>query len=410
MPFTRPTPSLFRKEALEHAGSRDSKTILLTGLPGSGPFIALLMGVLGIAATFLAGFETHRKIVISGSVQPERGLTHLLAPREGIINALHTAEGDAVGQGATLFVIRDEHGAQNGQKVTALLHSQGETLKTDLHLLEEHNALRLETLAMQRHQLENELRHMSQQLMLQRQRVELAGAAYRRFGKLRDASFISSAGHQERHAEWLDHQSRLAELQRSHAALVRQVSSASAEHDSTRLQNQRDLAEARRKLYHAEQALTEHHASNQVTVTAPHSGLVSAITVHLGQSVQAQQRLANLVPENARVEADLLAPSRAIGMIRPGMPVLIRYRAYPYQTFGQARGTVREIAGSSAEVSGEALYRVKVALARQAVTANGQQHPLKSGMALEASILLEKRTLLDWLLEPIHRLSRRDIA
>ena len=48
-----------------------------------------------------------------------------------------------------------------------------------------------------------------------------------------------------------------------------------------------------------------------------------------------------------------------------------------------------------------------VQLERQSVAALGQEFPLRPGMLVNADLLLEKRTLLEWLFEPVLRLKGR---
>lgn len=55
--------------------------------------------------------------------------------------------------------------------------------------------------------------------------------------------------------------------------------------------------------------------------------------------------------------------------------------------------------------AGEPLYRVRVRLERQSITTYGQAQPLKAGMALDASVLLERRKLYEWVLEPLYSIS-----
>jgi membrane fusion protein len=49
----------------------------------------------------------------------------------------------------------------------------------------------------------------------------------------------------------------------------------------------------------------------------------------------------------------------------------------------------------------EPAYRVKVALARQSIDAFGREVALQPDMTLSADIILEKRSLLEWLFEPL---------
>jgi membrane fusion protein len=96
--------------------------------------------------------------------------------------------------------------------------------------------------------------------------------------------------------------------------------------------------------------------------------------------------------------------------------VVLRYQAYPYQKFGQHYGRVADISRSalnSADVialtgnqSRQPLYRVTVNLDQQAISAYGKSQPLKTGMALNADILMDRRSLIEWAFEPIYGLRR----
>ena len=51
--------------------------------------------------------------------------------------------------------------------------------------------------------------------------------------------------------------------------------------------------------------------------------------------------------------------------------------------------------------SSEALYRINVQLADQAVRAYGERIPLRPGLTLEADVLQESRKVWEWVLEPV---------
>ena len=153
--------------------------------------------------------------------------------------------------------------------------------------------------------------------------------------------------------------------------------------------------------------------SNATTITCG-----TAITAQRGQGVSGNQALASILPAGSELEAELYVPSRSAGFVKSGMEVLLRYQAFPFQKFGQFRGVVREVSGTSLRPddigepravgsAAEPLYRVRVALERQTVTAYGAEQNLRSGMAIDASVLLDRRRLYEWVLEPLYSISGR---
>ncbi|MNP56344.1 hypothetical protein D3C76_1510640 [compost metagenome] len=53
------------------------------------------------------------------------------------------------------------------------------------------------------------------------------------------------------------------------------------------------------------------------------------------------------------------------------------------------------------------LYRVRVTLERQSLFARGREERLRSGMQLDADIMLENLPLYEWLLEPLRGIGKR---
>lgn len=115
------------------------------------------------------------------------------------------------------------------------------------------------------------------------------------------------------------------------------------------------------------------------------------------------------------MQATLFAPSRAIGMARPGQEVRLMYDAFPYQRFGSFSGRIVAISRAVLapdEVDApvklqEPVYEIHVALDRQHVEAFGQALALQPGMTLNADVVLDRRSFLDWLLEPIRAVRNR---
>ena len=55
----------------------------------------------------------------------------------------------------------------------------------------------------------------------------------------------------------------------------------------------------------------------------------------------------------------------------------------------------------------EPVFRVRVRLSQNAVSAYGEQMPLQPGMLLAADVIVDKRSLLEWLLDPLYAAGRR---
>ena len=104
-----------------------------------------------------------------------------------------------------------------------------------------------------------------------------------------------------------------------------------------------------------------------------------------------------------------------MGFVNEGQEVRLLYDAFPYQQFGSYLGTVTAVSGTIIAPNEaivpfdlrEPTYRVSVALNRLEVDAFGKSVRLQPGMMLQANFVLERRSFLDWLLEPLRAVGRR---
>jgi membrane fusion protein len=133
------------------------------------------------------------------------------------------------------------------------------------------------------------------------------------------------------------------------------------------------------------------------------------LQVHKGQTVQPQRLQLEIVPDNSPLRAELLIPTRAAGFVRVGQEVRLLYDAFPYQNFGAYTGRIAELSNTVVTktdamgpiVPEEPVYKALAVLDRPDVDANGRKVPLEAGMLLQAKIILDRRSLARWALDPL---------
>jgi membrane fusion protein len=341
-----PTP-LFRQQALEHASQRLHGEILLAR-PLSYSALTLLFAAIAVGlVAFFVFFGYTRKVEVAGLIAPNTGISRVVASQAGTIVERRVEEGQTVAAGDVLFVLSSERAsASRGEAegtISTLLESRRESLTTERGQASMQGKQRTEATARRAKDLAAEILRIDGQIALQEKRVALAQAAVNRYSHLADVEFISKAQVEDKTADFLDQQQRLHDLERVKAATERDLATAQAELNDQRTQAKRDELSVQRNIAAIEQDLAENEVRRRIVVRAPQAGQMTAVNAEAGQAVAANQPLASLVPEGATLEAELYAPSRAIGFLRAGAPVLIRYQAFPYQKFGQHGGQVREI-------------------------------------------------------------------
>lgn len=410
---------LFRREAMEYGEVRQLGTVVLARSLTTTFIVSFFAVIVGCIVAFMTLFSHSRKAHVSGVLTPSNGLVRVLAAQGGIVSEVKVREGQVVETGGELFVISGESqgfGASSSEATVAtLLQVRRSTLLADAQ-----NSMRLWEQRRQAAQrraddFSVEARRVGEQIQLQQRRTELAKAAWHRHADLEVARFVSNAQVQDRHAEWLDQMQRLKDLQRAQSAATRDMLAALAELRELAPQGRKDQSATVRQVATIDQEIAELESRRRQIVRAPHGAIVSGIVAEAGQTVAVNSPLATLVPLASILEAELYVPSRSAGFVTVGTRVLLRYQSFPHQKFGQAEGIVREISATALryeELAGmplsavgaratEPVYRVRVRLARQAIRAQGLDHKLKPGMLVDASLVLERRRIYEWALEPL---------
>ncbi|WP_354006625.1 HlyD family efflux transporter periplasmic adaptor subunit [Burkholderia sp. 572] len=416
---------LFRSEAAQARRMRVLGDIVLVH-PLSMTLLTVVAMVMATCVVLFFAFGTYtRRTTVSGVVMPDAGLVKVYALQPGIVVERDVKEGQRVTRGQTLYTVStDLQSAAQGATQAALIAQARQRKASLLAEMDKTRSLQQDerdTLRAKIGNLKGTLAQIDDQLAAQRLRTSIAADGATRYRGLLAQDYISKDQAQQREADLLDQQSKLNGLLRDRASTLQSLTEASNELLGLGFKQQNQLAQIDRNVIDVDQNLIESEAKRRIVVTAPEAGIVTAAIADVGQSVDTSRPLASVVPGGARWQAHLFVPSTAIGFVRVGEPVLVRYQAFPYQKFGQYGATVVSIArtalsaaelandGGPAATPGEGrnatFYRVIVALDAQHVTAYGAQQPLQAGMTLQADILQERRRLYEWVLEPLYSLT-----
>ena len=380
-----------------------------------GAMFALLAAV-AVACLFLFGEYAHRSRV-GGQLVPDLGVSTVVAPTSGMVGRMTVEEGASVARDQALVRIDLPRVAASGADAhTGIGRGLDERDSSSVQLAQ----AQLAQLAVQEQgqhrqlaMLRTELGQVRAGIATRDAQVRLGRETADRYREVAASGYVSVVQVRQQEQAMLEMLNARQVLERQATALAREI--AGLEQALAGLPAQREAIEATARREHAllAQERYRHEADGGVLVKAPLAGLVAHRFVEPGQAVQAGQPLLSLLPEGARLQAQLQVPSRAIGFIRPGDRVRLRYQAYPFQKFGHQGGRVARISRSAVPPvagapSSEPHYRILVALDRQDVLAYGRPEPLRPGMLLEADILGERRKLHEWLLEPLYSLRGGD--
>ena len=175
------------------------------------------------------------------------------------------------------------------------------------------------------------------------------------------------------------------------------------------LEYQQQMAELEKGLSELRKQNLQLFSERERQVISPVTGTISVMYSQQGQEVMPQQSLIAIRPEDTLLEAQLYVPSRSIGFIEVGQKIILRIDAFPYQKFGMLNAQIKEVSASvlfpeesqTAVDIHEPYFKVSAVLAEQSIRAFGKQFVLRPGMLIKADIVLDKRSLMEWMLEPL---------
>lgn len=370
---------------------------------------------------FLIFGEYTRRIRVTGVILPIDGLTRIVAPQSGWVAELKVREGARVLQGDVLYRVSIDSTTTLGNTqdaITNVLRDGLEELRSAFFRQGALDAIEKQSLVTQKSGLTREIAQLEKQIRLGEEFTGQMADFAERQQRLISKGISVSREYEARLQALNSQRSQLASLRREHVQLSSRFNQLENQLSGFDLTAQARKADIRRQILAAEQQLSENEAKRELLITAPRDGKVTGITSLAGQTVVAGTPLLTIVPEDRPLVAQLLAPSNAIGFIREGTQVLLRYEAFPYQKFGQYPGRVSLI--SRANLSPEevaqfnvgkldpqaapTLYRITVQPDTAQVMAYGRREALQAGMQVEAHLLMETRPLYQWVLEPLYSL------
>ena len=162
------------------------------------------------------------------------------------------------------------------------------------------------------------------------------------------------------------------------------------------------------------------HREGLLALKAPQDGIIKDLSTHtLGTVVSPGTVLMTLVPMNESVLAEVWVNNVDAGFVQPKQKVKVKLTAYPFQDYGMLEGEVVRVspdatelpdahdkkAGNADEPAAPLSYRATVALKTAYLESDGVRNPLSPGMQVSAEIDLGTRTVLQYLLAPIKKVT-----
>ncbi|MFA5593542.1 MAG: HlyD family type I secretion periplasmic adaptor subunit [Micavibrio sp.] len=141
----------------------------------------------------------------------------------------------------------------------------------------------------------------------------------------------------------------------------------------------------------------------RLDIRAPVSGIVKGLSVNtIGAVAKPGETLMEIVPIESEMVVQVKIPPQHIGHLKEGQPVKVKFSSYDFSRYGLLDGKLNHISATTFNAqNGERYYQGRIKLDREYVGSN-PSNIILPGMTVMAEIITGEKTILQYLLKPIH--------
>lgn len=153
-----------------------------------------------------------------------------------------------------------------------------------------------------------------------------------------------------------------------------------------------------------EELRAERDVMSRTVVPAPVSGRVINLAYNTDGGVVAPgARILEIVPEDERLIVTAKLSPNDVDVVSPGLGARVRFPAFPSRTTPELEGAVLSISPDrvGGDGAGKPYYAVRIAVDTSLLAESEPPLQVVPGMSAEVLIVSERRTPLDYLIEPI---------
>ena len=145
---------------------------------------------------------------------------------------------------------------------------------------------------------------------------------------------------------------------------------------------------------------------SKAVIASPVIGTIKKINFNtLGGVVQPGEEIMEIVPSEDKLLIETKITPKDIAFLHPGLPAIVKVTAYDFTRYGGLKGTVEHIsADTSQDEEGNSFYIVKVRTQESSLMKDdGTEMPIIPGMLTSVDVITGKRSILEYILNPILR-------
>jgi len=153
-----------------------------------------------------------------------------------------------------------------------------------------------------------------------------------------------------------------------------------------------------------ERKITAEDQLRRTDIRAPQTGFVFQSAVHtVGGVITAGDSIMYIVPDAAKLQVEAKVQPQDIAQVKVGQTAVLRFSAFDARTTPEIDGEVTRVSAdtSTDQRTGASYYTIRIALPAEALKELGELK-LLPGMPVEAFVQTGERTVLSYLMKPLH--------
>ncbi|WP_144391558.1 HlyD family efflux transporter periplasmic adaptor subunit [Pleionea sediminis] len=410
---------LFRKEAIQFSESSRQGKVLIAHPVRLTVIIYLLIALFVITLLFSMFVDYEQTRSARGQIRPALQSEKVTAPQGTSIVEIFVSDGDQVSAGDPLFKVKNRNFDIQGND---LLESNKSTIQSTLELLNEQLEITRSSYKEKKSVLtsrmaidKNKLNTLKDSLSKYELKHQLMKEQIGNFERLFNKNQISKSELYNKRIELIDFEIGMNQIKQDIDSIKNQILSTKEALIQLDLSQDSENSRLLVSIEDKKQMLIQISGEKEQIIKAGISGVVTNFTNSQGSKLSSSDTIMQIVPQDSPLLAEVYLASQDIAFVKKGQKVKLALDSFPYQKYGYASGIVSSISETAMGDLGTVQtinskdnhYRVLVQLEDSSLEHKGKQLKFVPGMMLKGFIYGDKRSLFEWVFEPVYGLMER---
>lgn len=369
-----------------------------------------------------------------GRIEPKGKTLKLDTPVSGTVATVKVKEGQTVQAGQTLFELKSEVSRTELQQAQARLEGQlnrmAQLSAVQSQLKVAVRAQQLQSQAQEAEQIallnqtQQQLGQNQRVYALEKDRLKLSQNNVQRHRQLQQEGIVSKSRLEEAESAMLERQQMLGQAQSEIQETTVELEKQRSAYERVRQTGELAVLESQRQLKEMQSQIADMRSEivqtrkqiqslefqlRQRIIRTPIDGTIFQLSLdNAGVVLQAGQRVTQIAPKGMTPTFSAQMPSQESGFLRVGMPVKLKFDAYPFQDYGVVSGRLRKISPDSkvtktAEGNAE-VFELDIALDKSYIQTPNKRIALTPGQTGTAEVIVRQRRIIDFILDPFKKL------